>query len=240
MSTRRFIVVALLLAVNASFAQEKTDNVNLVQTFFQDATIAARPYGEGFFQYSDLEEGGSGIALAARAAFPIAPKFQLGGKLAFVNLSGDGESRGGITDLVASGRYKAVTGPTAIAVGGLVTLPIGDEDIGEGDLDFSFFGSLRHPASRNLVVTASFGLEFNEAGDGYINGLLFAGGVIHPLRSGLNLTGELNIRTEGMDLLSAGLDYPLRSGGRLRGAFLIGLDDKAPNFALRGGYAFGF
>jgi hypothetical protein len=51
----------------------------------------------------------------------------------------------------------------------------------------------------------------------------------------------LSIRTEGdYILLSGGVDYPMKSGGRLRGALGLGLDDGAPNFALRGGYYLGF
>jgi len=55
------------------------------------------------------------------------------------------------------------------------------------------------------------------------------------------LATELNIRTEGdYILLSGGLDYALQGGGRLRGALGLGVDNGAPNFALRGGYYFGF
>jgi hypothetical protein len=254
MNTRRFAVVALLLFVRVSFAQEKTDQVNLVQTFFQDAMIAANPYGEGFFQFSDYDHGLSSFDVAAQGAFPLSPKFQLGGGIGFRSVS-NGNSQSGISDLVASGRYLVVPGPTAIAVGGLLTLPIGDEDIGEGSLDFSFFGSLRHPLPSGFVITGSLALEFVETktfdfdpttlqveeSTDYNNGLLLAGGFIYPMKSGLSLVTELNIRTEGdYILLSGGVDYPMKSGGRLRGALGLGLDDGAPNFALRGGYYLGF
>ncbi len=246
MSTRRFAVAALLLSVSMSFAQEKTDNVNLVQTFFQDATITAHPYGEGFLQYSAYEGDFSALDLALQGAFPIAPKFQLGGGIGFRNYSVNNNSEGGISDLAVSGRYLVVSRPTAIAVGGLITLPIGSEDIDEGTFDFSFFGSLRHPLSSGLVITSSLALEFVEsnrfgASSDYNNGVLLAGGLIIPVQSGLSLVTELNIRTEGdYILLSGGLDYAMKSGGRLRGALGLGLDDGAPNFALRGGYYFGF
>lgn len=254
MRTRKFTVAALLIA-GLSFAQEKTDKVNLVQTFFQDATIAPSPYGEGFLQYSTYEGDASSIDLAVQGAFPVASKFQLGGGIGFRNFSVNNNSEGGISDLVASGRYLVASGPTAVAVGGLVTLPIGSEDIGEGDLDFSFFGGLRHPLSSGLVITGSLALEFLETktfkynaqtnqieeGSDYNNGVLIAGGLIYPMKNSLSLVTELNIRTEGdYILLSGGLDYAMQSGGSLRGALGIGLDDGAPNFVLRGGYYVGF
>lgn len=255
MMIRRFVVAVLFLIAGLSLAQEKTESVNLVQTFFQDATIAAQPYGEGFLQYSTYEGDLSSIDFAVQGAFPVAPKFQLGGGIGFRSLSANNNSEGGISDLAVSGRYKVLTGPTSIAVGGLATLPIGSEDIREGTFDFSFFGALRHALPSGPVITGSLGLEFEEVkkleyirntnqleeGSDYENGVLIAGGLIVPMQSGLNIVTELNIRTEGdYVLLSGGLDYALQSGGRLRGALGIGLDDGAPNFVLRGGYYLGF
>lgn len=254
MNTRRVLVLLCALCASLSFAQEKTDNVNLVQTFFQDATIAPSAYGEGFAQFSDYDGGFSSVDIAVQTAFPISPKFQLGGGIGFRNFS-NGTSQSGITDLAASGRYLVVSGPTSVAVGGLVTLPIGSEDIGEGDLDFSIFGALRHPLRSGIVITGGLSLEFYETksfsyntrtnqieeSSDYENGLLLAGGFIYPMSRSLNLVTELNIRTEGdYILLSGGLDHPLSSGGRLRGALGLGLDDGAPNFVLRGGYYLGF
>lgn len=253
MNARRFALAALMLSASLSLAQVKTDNVNLVQTFFQDAVIAKSAYGEGFFQFSDYDAGFSSIDVAVQGGFPLAPKFQLGGGIGFRSFSNGGGS--GISDLAASGRYLVVSGPTAIAVGGLLTVPIGDEDIGESSLDFSFFGSLRHPLPSGFVITGSLALEFLETktvvfntrtnrfeeGSDHNNGLLLAGGFIYPMKNSLSLVTELNIRTEGdYILLSGGLDYALQGGGRLRGALGLGLDDGAPNFALRGGYYFGF
>lgn len=253
MITRRVLAIVFAVSAQLGLAQEKTEKVNLVQTFFQDATIAPSAYGEGFFQFSDYDRGFSSIDVAVQTAFPISPKFQLGGGIGFRSISDGGGS--GISDLAASGRYLIVNGPTAVAVGGLLTLPIGSEDIGEGDLDFSFFGALRHPLRSGIVITGGLSLEFYdtktfkynsrtnqiEESSDYENGLLLAGGFIYPMSSKLNLVTELNIRTEGdYILLSGGLDHPLQSGGRLRGALGLGLDDGAPNFVLRGGYYLGF
>lgn len=255
MRIRRIALAALFLAVSTGISQEKTDNVNLVQTFFQDATITTQPFGEGFFQYSTYDGDLSSIDLVAQGAFPLTPQVQLGGGIGFRNFSANNNSQSGITDIAASVRYKVVEGPTAIAVGGLVTLPVGSEDIGEGSFDFGFFGSLRHPLPSKVVITGSLGLQFvetktftynpitnqlSESSD-YKNSVLIAGGVIYPTQNGLSFIGEFNILTEGSyALLSGGVDYALQSGGRLRGALGFGVDDGAPNFILRGGYYLGF
>ncbi len=250
------VVAVLLLSLSLSQAQTKyeTDNVRLFQTFFQDAPIAENTYGEGFFQYSTFDNDVSSIDLAVQAGFPVASKFQLAGGLGFRSLdlpSGAGDDQSGITDLAISGRYLVLPGPTTISVGALATLPIGSEDIGENNFDFSGFGSLRHHLPSGLVITSTFALEFVETKTVEVNPLtgsasegsehdtqaLIAGGLLYPFPSGLNLVGELNIRTKGeYALLSGGLDYKLKSSGRIRGSIGLGLDDGAPNFAIRGGY----
>ncbi|MDZ7285547.1 MAG: transporter [candidate division KSB1 bacterium] len=242
--------------VGVSQTKNETDDIRLFQTFFQDAPIATAPYGEGLFQYSTYDNDLSSIDLAVQAALPVAEKLQLGGGLGFRNISPDvGDSQSGISDLLVSGRYNVVPGPTVISVGALLTLPIGSEDIGEGTLDFGGFGSLRHRLESGLVLTGTLGLDFaetkvpkfnpstgrNETDSEYDNSLLLGGGVIYPTKNKLNLIGELNFRTEGdYILLSGGIDYPLKSGGRLRGGLGLGLDDGAPNFTLRAGYLLGF
>lgn len=245
MIRRVMLVVAILVvSVNVSHAQNqnKTDNVTLFQTFFQDVPIAAQPYGEGFFQYSTFERDVSSIDLAAQAAFPVSPQVQLGGGLGFRSISPDvGDSQSGITDLLVTGRYNVMPGPTAISVGALATLPIGSEDVLEGTFDFSGFGSIRHNLPSDLVITGTLALEFIETKIGNTsdrdNGLLLASGIIYPTQNNLSIVGELNIRTKGdYVLLSGGLDYALQNSGKIRGGIGIGLDDGAPNFTLRVGY----
>ena len=248
------LAAVVMLSFSLSRAQERTDGVVLFQTFFQDAPIAKNISGEGFLQYSDFENFSS-IDLAVQSAFPVSRRVQIGGALGFRSLSFNGGDESGITDLAASMRYLAMQGPTAISVGGLITLPIGSEDIGESNFDFTGFGSLRHHFPSGLVLTSTLGLEFIEKSSFVYDPvlqqiveekdhdaqLLLAGGLIVPAGRALYFVGELDIRTEGdYVLLSGGLDYALKNGGRLRGALGLGLDDGAPNFALRGGYALGF
>jgi len=249
----------LLVAGACAFGQdaaERTKDVVLFQTFFQDAPIAANPYGEGFFQYSTYEGDVSSIDIDVLAGVPLTPLIQVSGGLGFRSISPDvGDSQSGITDLAVSGRYNVVSGQTPISVGALATLPIGSDDIGEGSFDFSGFGSLRHHLPSGPAITGTIGLEFVETKGIEFNrttgefdettdhetSILIAGGIIVPTQSGLNFLGELDLRTEGdYVLLTGGLDYALASGGRLRGGLGIGLDDGAPEFALRFGYFMGF
>jgi hypothetical protein len=248
------ILVWLGLGANFSLAQDTnaTDEVRLFQNFFQDAPIAVNPYGEGFFQYSTFDNDFSTIDVAVQGALPVADKLQLGGGVGFRSISpGVGDGQSGISDLLVSGRYNVMPGPTSISVGAFATLPVGSEDIGEGTFDFSGFGSLRHYLPSGMALTGTFGLEFIETktfrfnpitgqtqeGSNRDTSVLIAGGLIYPTRNGINIVSELSIRTEGdFVLLTGALDYALKTGGRVRGGIGIGLDDGAPNFALRGGY----
>jgi hypothetical protein len=255
--SRRIMMMAMVvlgLSVNLSWAQNTnaTDAVRLFQNFFQDAPIAVNPYGEGFFQYSTFDNDASSIDIVVQGALPVADKFQLGGGIGFrSNSPSIGDSQSGITDLTVSGRYNVMPGPTAISVGALATLPVGSEDIFEGTFDFSGFGSLRHYLPSGVALTGTFGLEFYETKTLRLNpvtggittasdrttGVLMAGGVVYPTRSGINIVSELSLRTEGdFAFLTGGLDYQSKTGGRIRGGIGIGLDDGAPNFALRVGY----
>ena len=249
----RVFAAASLAAGSVSWAQNTADNVHLFQTYFQDAPIVKSVNGEGFFQYGTYSNS-SVIDVAVQSAFPVAPKFQLGGALAFENYSPDqGDSQSGITDILVSGRYQVVQGSTPVAVGALFTLPVGSEDLGEGNFNFGFFGSLRHDVTSSpLVLGGTFGLNFVEKAGNYNpttgqfdtdhgTSVLIAGSLIYPMQSGLSLVFEMNMQPDdNYALLSGGLDYPLSGGGRVRGALGLGLDDAAPDFAFRLGYSLGF
>lgn len=250
----RSIAGVLLLMASMAGAQNTATNVNLFQTYFQDATIANTITGEGFFQYGSYDNF-STMDLAVQATFPVVPQFQMSGAWAFESQSPDvGDSQTGVTDISVSGRYQVVQGNTPIAVGALFTLPVGnDKLLYQGSFNFGFFGSLRHNIERSPVVLAgTFGLDFIDKPVSYNpttmqfnkdrdTSVLLAGSVIYPMASGLGLVFEINLRPDDdYALLSGGLDYPLRSGGRIRGALGLGLDDAAPDFAFRFGYAMGF
>lgn len=242
---RMMIAVVVLWSFDPSYAQNpnqnktQTDQIALFQTFFEDAPIAADFYWEGFFQYLEFSGGISAFDVAAQGAFPVGPQTQIGGAWAFRNIS---PGSNGLTDLVVSGRHNVLQTPMALSVGAALTLPLGSEDIGQSNFNFSGFGALRYPLVSGQVLTGALGLEFIEQGGSREAGLLLAGGVIVPAATDLHVIGEINIRSRiDYALLTGGVDYVLPAvGGKLRGAIGIGLDDAAPDFALRAGYFMGF
>ncbi|TDI85801.1 MAG: hypothetical protein E2O79_01095 [Caldithrix sp.] len=254
MRTRNFLFIITLCfcGIKMLYAQSDTrDDVHLFQTFFRDATVAENPYGDATVGFSDFD-GGKITHVGVRGAFPINPQFEIAGGIAFVNEDPDnGSGESGITDLRVTGRYHLVTqGQTNISIGGFLTLPIGKEDLAQGEANFGGFGALRHPVGPRTVITGVASLDFLKgtpaASGGWpllsIGGdreavLLIGGGVIHEVNSQINIIGELNLATKGdFSMLNGGIDYKMQSGNRLRGTLGIGFDDGAPDLAIVGSF----
>jgi hypothetical protein len=261
-----FLAIALIMA--PAYAQKKvvkknttttatpnTSNVHLFQSYFFDAPVASSGYGEGGLMYSSYEYLNT-FGLGVQGGYPINDKIEVGTQLFYLNYSpeqGDGQS--GISDLGVYGRYNIYNqNQTNFSAGGLVTLPIGSEDVGQGNLNFGFYGAVRHLLSNGLTLAGNLGLIFYEtkevefnpntfkieektSHESYLNlGL----GAIYPINTQFNIVGELNFHSEGdYMMLTGGADYLLGSG-RLRGALGLGLDDGAPDFMLMGSYSIGF
>ena len=262
------ITLILLITALAAFAQGNVDDVHLFQNFYRDATIASSPYGEGFVNYSTYEYG-SMFALGAQGGYGITPQLEVNANLGFTSFNpeyGDGSS--GITDLTAAGRYLVLSQDALrITAGGFLTLPIGSEDIGQGNLNFGAFGATRYGLSNGMVITGTVGLDFYETttyeyeGGGvdfvdgdlvytepeektkteYKNSLVLAGGVIYPQSDQLSIIGEIMFKTDqDYGMLSGGVDYLLQNGGRVRGALGLGIDDAAPDFMILLSYLMSF
>ncbi len=253
----RLLATALLLITALSAAPtlgqdqpasrlQAFDHVQLLENFFIDATRNDSFYGEPYFLFADAGAG-SAIGIAGRAGLPITPDFQLGGEFGFASVDpdqGDGES--GITDFRLAGRYNfRTTSDTQIAAGGFVTLPLGSEDIGEGNTDVGAFGAVRHPVSEKVALVGSAGLYLIETPTGPDDSerdasLALGGGAVFQTSARLHWLAELTIQTEGdIALLSGGADYRLAAGGHLRGQLGLGLGDGSPDVQLRVGYLLG-
>ena len=218
------------------------NDIHLFQTFFRDATTTENVYSEAGLNMSDFEHFNT-LGVGARAAFPIKSQFEIGAAWQFTSLNpdqGDGES--GFSDLFISGRYNfSQKKRTQLSTGGYLTLPIGNEKLGQGHLNIGAFGALRYPLSDETVLTAVLGLDFIERGDDRDSSLLLGSGIIHRLGAKTHIIGELDVTTEGdFALISGGVDYELDSGGRLRGALGLGVDDGAPDIMLVVGYHLSF
>lgn len=265
--TGMMILMMILLLALPTFAQKKiqkiyakTDNVHLFQSYFYDAPIAKTGYGEGGLIYATSEYktafgsySSSAFSPGVQGGYPLNDKIELQAALRYISASyetaqGD-QSESGLSDLDVYGRYHVYEQKqTNISVGGMLSLPIGSEDVSESTLDFGAFGAIRHSLQNGVVLAGTLGLIFEEtkewkngkeetAHDSYLN-IGFGG--IYPLNQELSLIGELNLRTEGdYMLLSGGADY-LLGNGRIRGALGLGLDDGAPDFLLMGSYLINF
>ncbi|MBN1999382.1 hypothetical protein JW935_17620 [candidate division KSB1 bacterium] len=264
MSRTLLVVFTVLMVAGFGFTQDAGDDVHLFQGFMRDATITTAPYGEAGLDYSSYEYV-STMGIGVQGGMAVMPELEVNAALSFLNWSpdeGDGES--GISDILVSGRYLVVPGPTKIAAGGFVTLPVGDEKIGQGNLNFGAFGAVRHALEGGMIIVGTLGLDFMETtkyeGGGliyengipvgvkepeekteYENAFVIGGGVIYPQSDKLNIIGELHLKTEyDYMMLSGGVDYKLQGSGRVRGALGIGLDDGAPDFRLMISYLMGF
>ncbi len=251
------IVTISILSVSFVFAQNPLDDVKLFQNFLRDAPIAKTLFINGGLDYSSYD-GSSSLDIGAQGAYPLNDKLHIDAALGFssrsfddIKVGGqtievDGES--GLQDLYVGARYNVMPGKTNISAGGYATLPIGEEKVGYGSLNFGGYGSLRHPLDNGMVITGTFGLDFIEVttedfdwetGESsedteYETSITLAGGAIYPINEQMAAVGELMLRTEyDYMMLSGGVDYTLEMGSRVRGALGIGLDDGAPDLMFK-------
>lgn len=227
----------------------------LFLSFAEEAAVPPSQWWEGQVRYTDASPFD---ALEARlqAAFQPIPNLEVGGRFGFGNSDGPGGAGGtGATDLDAWGKFifGGVAQNTDFAVGGLVTVPTGDDTAGLGRdaFDFEAFGSLRH-RSAQAIISASTG--FRISGDGQIGGVSFsgknsffvAGGVLVPVSDPWSFVGELRMETETVEggdpdfRALGGVNWRPFTRGILRGAVTLGLTDGAPDFQITAGYAYTF
>lgn len=238
------IIIGLVsFCQSGTYAQNNTmDDIHLFQSFFRDAPVAAIPYGEGFFTYSNFDFFDT-FTLGGRGGFAVTPEIELGTGLFYRNINFDNAgNQSGIADIPVFGRYNFLADETKLSGGAFITLPVGSEDIGQENFNFGIFGALRHPASDYVVLTGTLGIDFLETALNDREASLNLGaGVIYAASEELHILGELGIESErDYAALSGGVDYELEGKGRLRGNLLLGLDDGAPDFGLTGGFLFTF
>lgn len=232
------LLSALVLIVpNQTEAQNSTmDDVRLFQSFFRDAPIASNPYVEGIGTYSNVALGNT-IRAGVQGGYALTPDIELTTGVYYLNFNPDGfASESGLADIPVYGRYSFLNEETKISGGTYVTVPVGDETIGQENLDFGFFGAIRHPASDEVVVTGTLGVDFLDIGLEREASLNLGAGVIYAASDDLSVVSELRIQSDiDYSALSGGVDYKLKDVARLRGNLLLGLDDGAPDYGLTGG-----
>lgn len=244
---------ALLAQTAPGVARPTSSSDRLFLGFAEDATVVDRQWWEGQVEAADYDSADANI-LRAVIAFQPWVDLEIGGRVGFGDTDLPGGSDGtGATDLDVWGKYHlGGTAETEFAVGGVLTVPTGDETAGLGQDAFgaSAFGSLRHRMDR-AILAGHAGIRFN--GDGRVAGSTterdgetspMAGfGVIFPFSDTIAGVAEARYedgRLEGLDedtRLLGGVNW--RPGGRgiLRGAVAVGLSDGAPDTEVMLGYA---
>jgi len=247
------ILAAGASAATAAAATSEADRLFL--GFAEEASIVQKQWWEGQIEFTDGDPVDATIFRAVVALQPIS-NVEFGGRVGFGSTDASSPPDGsGATDLDVWGKWSlgAVGGDTDFSVGGVVTVPTGDDTAGLGNDAFNVeaFGSLRHRLP-NAIVAGNVGLRVN--GDGQFRGNNLRGktsgiigaGVIFPVSDQVSLMGELRIETERFDTTDSdfrvlgGVNWRPFSRGILRGAVTVGLTDGAPDGQLTLGYAYTF
>lgn len=265
-STRLALVPVIFLLPLVAAAQTTGDapvtsgSDRLFLAFAEDATVVGGQWWEGQLEYADWDVVDAMI-LRGVAAFQPWERWELGARIGFgdTDASGPRSDGSGATDLDVWGKYHlGQTGDaTEFALGGLATVPTGDDAAGLGYDSFAVegFGSLRHRFPE-WILSVQAGVRFN--GDGQI----FAGegqvdldgktspvvglGAIYPVSDQVSLVAEARFEGERFDggdsdvRALGGVNWRGFNRGMIRGAVSVGLADGAPDVQLLAGYAVSF
>lgn len=225
----------------ALYTQEAGLQVPLFQTFFENATFLTNPYCIGDINFGDYKAF-STFNVGLRGGLPIGSIVDLGGEIRFISINPDnGNSESGISDLLVVAKHNFDLKTTQVSAGSKITLPIGSEDIGEGNTDFGIFGSVRHPLSEKISLNGILGINFIEFGNDRKTSLMLGAGGIYTVNEKICVIGELNIQTEvDYGILIGGIDYSITENGSIRAGLGVGLDDGAPDISIRAGYLITF
>jgi len=243
MNKKVLLVIGIGLMM-LSLSGEVVIPVKPIASFMEDAVIEEVLYGEAYLKF-DGYDGVNISTLWLQGGYPLNEKLELGAAFGFLNYNYDSkifDDQSGLSDIRLSGKYNFYQQATTITGGGYITLPIGSEDVGQQNLNFGLWGSLRYPFSETTELISSLGLDFFESynlqgEEEYDSFLTIKAGLIQILNEKITLIPELHFKSDhDYAVLSAGLDYQLIADGHLRGAFGIGLDDGAPDLSLQVGF----
>jgi len=257
-------VLALVLADAASAAdaaKPTSGDDRLFQMFAEDATVVPNQWWEGSLDFAGYEHVDVTALMLTAAVKPV-DRLELGGRVGFGSSSADGDAPdgSGATDLDLWGKWYlgAAGGRTEFVLGGLATVPTGDETAGLGHdaFDFEGFGAMRYRLPE-AILCAHAGFRMN--GDGHVGepsphgdtldgrtSFLFGAGVIFPVSDQVGLVGEANMESERWKDTDSdfrilfGVNWRPLNRGMIRAAISAGLTDAAPDGRLILGYAYTF
>jgi hypothetical protein len=260
-------LVALAIAVPAVLAADPAAKPapvygmsdRLFLSFVQDAAIAPSQWWEGQLEYQNGSSEMPVDALIVRGVFAFQPirNLEVGGSFGLGNSNtppgfNDGT---GATDLNLFGKWMFVNAADHVdfSVGGVLTLPTGDDTAGLGYNSFAFqaFGAMRYRMD-GAIIGGHIGARYN--GDGEflgsdINGKSsFELGIcaLFPMANEVTLTAEAQIETSRFQDVDStanivgGVDWHAFKRGVFRAAVSAGLTDATPNYRILAGYAYTF
>lgn len=231
------IILFLFLPVSLLAQYDADNEVRLFQSFFRDVQSTSNSYGEASYNYDnfdfiDITTAGAQVVLG------IDQNIELGSAFYYITrIPDEFDGEKGIADVPVYAKYNFLNGPTQISAGFFATIPVGDEDIGEGNLDFGPFVAFRRPASETVTLTGTFGIDFRDTAiEDYEASMNFGGGVIYEASRDFHVVGELKVMSDlDYSAITGGFNYQLVDKVHLRGNMLLGLDQNAPDFGFRGG-----
>jgi hypothetical protein len=231
------------MALQSSPSQDILNDIHFFQFFHKDGTIDPNPYIDAGLGYYDYDRASS-YTMGVQGGMSILSRLQLDGEINFVNWDPDyDQNETGISDLLVSARYLVLdsgdatfaqpyTAGLQVTAGGYICLPVGNEEIEQGNLSLGAFSAARYPLNFGLVLAANVGLDYIETtnwsstSDDYEISLSLGAGAIYPFNEELSIIGEIYKKTEIDYLLaSVGVDYQLNFGGHLRAAVGEGFSD---------------
>lgn len=247
--------MAQTTAKKSSAMSTGTDRLFLA--FAQDATLVPAQWWEGQLEYANDINDSNRNAVVARlnAALQPVKNLEIGGRVGVGDTSGAGGGFGATDlDLFAKWHFGTVgDGKTGFAVGGLVTVPTGDDADGLGYESFGLeaFGAMRHTMEK-IAISAHAGVRLN--GDGQVGAVDLDGklsinvgaGVLIPVADQVCLVGEANMESERFSegesdaRVLFGVNWRPMNNSVFRGAAGVGLTDGAPDFNVIFGYAYTF
>lgn len=237
----KIIVVFLtgLLGSSPLWAQGSTlDEVHLFHSFFRDATFTENFYGELGATNSDFTRYFDVLNFGVRGGYGINPNLEVGAQVGLISLDPKvGDQRSGLSDLLLTAKHRIFSGTTKFAFGGLVAVPIGDDDIRQGRLNYGAFVAARHPFNSGLVAAANLAAIYGRdmiLDHGEVR-LVLGGAVIYPVSSQLSVVGAFDYENEiDYQIATGGVDFKLGNGTHLRGFFAtnFGVGNGAPDVSF--------
>ncbi|MDX1618446.1 MAG: hypothetical protein R3224_06645 [Balneolaceae bacterium] len=230
------IILVCLLSSTALAQGDTKDEIHLFQSFFRDAPITANAYAAGHFNYSNFDFLNT-ITAGGRVGYAVTPELEVTAGLSYMDLNFDGPGReDGLSDVPVFVRYSFLGEETKLSGGVFGTIPVGGENIGNGNFNFGFFGAVRHPVSDEVVLTGNLGVDFLETAiEDYEASLHLGAGVIYEASENVHVLGELGVQADTDDSsISGGVDYLITDSVHLRGNLLLGTDQGAADFGLTG------